>query len=57
MRDRPTRQTSWQRSIDSMGKISNTGREPRSDIVCIEGNGARPSHHGDGYKVGGVCTR
>lgn len=36
-----------------MGKISNTGCEPRSDIVCIEGNGARPSHHGDGYKVGG----
>lgn len=24
------------------------------DIVCLEGNGARPSHRGDGYSEGGV---
>ena len=34
-----------------MGKVSNTRRKSRSDIVCLEGNGARPSHHGNGYKV------
>ena len=37
-----------------MGKVSNTRRESGSDIVCLEGNGARPSHHGDGYKVSEV---
>ena len=37
-----------------MGKVSNFRSEPRSDIVCLEGNGYRPSHKGDGYRVGGV---
>ena len=32
-----------------MGKVSDTRSEPRSDIVCLEGNGSRPSHRGDGY--------
>lgn len=43
----------WQKSrkgsVDSMGKVGNTRSEPRSDIVCLEGNGSRPSHRGDGY--------
>ena len=37
-----------------MGEVRNTGGEPRSDIVCLEGNGARPSHRGDGWSVGGA---
>ena len=37
-----------------MGKIRNTRSESGSDIVCLEGNGSRPSHHGDGYKESGV---
>ena len=32
-----------------MGEVSNTRSEPRSDIVCLEGNGARPSHRGIGF--------
>ena len=32
----------------------NLGDEPRSDIVCLEGNGSRPSHRGDGWRIGGV---
>lgn len=32
-----------------MGEIGNTRSESRSDIVCLEGNGSRPSHRGDGY--------
>ena len=32
----------------------NPGNEPGSDIVCLEGNGIRPSHRGSGYSVGGV---
>lgn len=32
-----------------MGKVGNARSEPRSDIVCLEGNGSRPSHRGDGY--------
>ena len=32
-----------------MGEVSDTRGEPRPDIVCLEGNGARPSHRGDGY--------
>ena len=39
---------------DPMGEVSNTRSESRSDIVCLEGNGYRPSHHGDGYRVGGA---
>lgn len=37
-----------------MGEIRDTGFKPRSDIICLEGNGYRPSHFGDGWKVGGV---
>ena len=32
-----------------MGEVSNTRSQPRSDIVCLEGNGARPSHRGIGF--------
>ena len=32
-----------------MGKVSNTRGESGSDIVCLEGNGARPSHRGIGF--------
>lgn len=35
-----------------MGTFGNIGSEPRSDIVCLEGNGARPSHKGNGYSSG-----
>ena len=37
-----------------MGTFGNIGSESRSDIVCLEGNGARPSHKGNGYSVGGA---
>ena len=37
-----------------MGEVSDIRSEPGSDIVCLEGNGARPSHYGDGYRVGEV---
>ena len=37
-----------------MGEISNIGSKPGPDIVCLEGNGSRPSHQGTGWKVGGV---
>lgn len=37
-----------------MGEVSDIRREPGSDIVCLEGNGYRPSHKGDGYRVGGA---
>lgn len=37
-----------------MGKERDSGRESRSDIICLEGNGYRPSHKGDGYRVGGA---
>ena len=30
----------------------NAGSESRSDIVCLEGNGYRPSHKGDGWHIG-----
>lgn len=29
-------------------------RSDTDDIVCLEGNGYRPSHRGDGWSVGGV---
>ena len=32
-----------------MGEVGNAWGKPRSDIVCLEGNGSRPSHRGDGY--------
>lgn len=37
-----------------MGEVRDTGSKPGSDIVCLEGNGARPSHRGDGWTVGGA---
>ena len=37
-----------------MGEISNTRGDTRSDIVCLEGNGYRPSHRGDGWVVSDV---
>lgn len=37
-----------------MGKISHSRSEPRSDVICLEGNGYRPSHKGDGWRVGGA---
>lgn len=24
------------------------------NVICIEGNGCRPSHHSDGFSLGGV---
>ena len=32
----------------------DTGNESRPDIICLEGNGARPSHKGIGFSEGGV---
>ena len=32
-----------------MGEVGNTRSESRSNIVCLEGNGARPSHRGIGF--------
>lgn len=37
-----------------MGEVSNLKCEPRPDIVCLEGNGSRPSHKGDGYRANGT---
>ena len=37
-----------------MGEVGNTWSESGSDIVCLEGNGCRPSHQGDGWRVGGA---
>ena len=37
-----------------MGEIGDTWRITGSDVICLEGNGARPSHRGDGYSVGGA---
>lgn len=37
-----------------MGEVSDFRSEPRSDIICLEGNGYRPSHHGDGFRIGGA---
>ena len=39
---------------DSMGEERDYRREPRSDIICLEGNGYRDSHNGDGWTVGGA---
>lgn len=36
-----------------MGEVSNTRGDTRSDIVCLEGNGYRPSHRIDNYKADG----
>ena len=37
-----------------MGEKRDIRRKSRPDIVCLEGNGARPSHKGTGYRIGGV---
>lgn len=37
-----------------MGDVRNIRSVTGSDIVCLEGNGTRPSHKGDGYRVSGV---
>lgn len=37
-----------------MEQVNDTWRYTRPDIVCLEGNGARPSHRGDGWSIGGV---
>ena len=37
-----------------MGEVSDIRREPRSDIVCLEGNGSRPSHYGGGWRASEV---
>lgn len=37
-----------------MGSQRNSGNEPRPDIICLEGNGARPSHRGIGFSSGGA---
>ena len=37
-----------------MGEVRNSRSESRSDIVCLEGNGARPSHSGIGWSVSEV---
>ena len=37
-----------------MGEISHLGSDARPNIVCLEGNGSRPSHRGCGYSEGGV---
>lgn len=37
-----------------MGQVDDFGCVARSDIVCLEGNGIRPSHKGNGWSEGGV---
>ncbi len=37
-----------------MGAVDDVRSISRSNIVCLEGNGIRPSHRGDGYKKTGV---
>ena len=37
-----------------MGEVSNIRSESRPNIVCLEGNGYRPSHFGDGWRVSEV---
>ena len=37
-----------------MGEKRNDGSGSRPDIVCLEGNGTRPSHKGIGFHEGGV---
>lgn len=39
---------------DRVGTVQNAQSEPGPDIICLEGNGSRPSHLGDGYSVGGA---
>ena len=37
-----------------MGKVGNIGSDTRPNIICLEGNGSRPSHRGNGYSVGDI---
>jgi len=37
-----------------MGKVSDIGSDTRPNIICLEGNGSRPSHRGNGYSEAGV---
>jgi len=37
-----------------MGTVGNSGSEPRPNIICLEGNGSRPSHRGNGWSIGGA---
>jgi len=37
-----------------MGDVRHVECNSRPDFVCLEGNGARPSHKGNGWSVGGV---
>ena len=37
-----------------MEQERNTQHTARPDIICLEGNGSRPSHKGDGWSAGGV---
>ena len=37
-----------------MGNEWDLRGEPRSDIICLEGNGYRDSHKGPGWITGGV---
>lgn len=37
-----------------MGTVDDVRSISRSNIVCLEGNGIRPSHRGDGWSVGGA---
>ena len=48
------RQESRERPVDSMGDERDARGEPRPDVICLEGNGYRESHHGDGWRVGGA---
>lgn len=48
------RKESWQGSVDTMGEVRDAWCQPRSDVICLEGNGYRPSHFGNGWQVGGA---
>ena len=37
-----------------MGVERNAWSESGPDVICLEGNGSRPSHKGDGWIVGGA---
>ena len=39
-----------------MGKISDIRSNARPNIICLEGNGSRPSHRGNGYSEGVMYT-
>lgn len=40
----------WEQSAQQIDSHSLSNYE----VICLEGNGARPSHNGDGYSTGGV---